>query len=532
MKQRKLLTAEFSSMPLSNANINGAVEKAAAVFASSGYSREDQIRLRLLVEHALCAYQAQLGEETEFQMLLRKTGVHKVIIRVRGAKTDPFTDEREKDEYGSSVFLRNLFAKGTAKVSWHYLAGYNIITATALKENKKFRIPGGAVTVAAALGFLLALLTKRLPDNVFQFLVNDFSAPLLSKLLGLIILVTGPWIFFSILSGICALDDLSTLGKLGHRAIRRFLIITAVMIVFSMAVSFVFFPGLSADEEGAFSLSVLVGMLFDLIPQDLFSPFAEGKMIQVVILAALAGIAVIVLGDRVPRLRELIGEANVFLAEIMQIVSKIIPVAVFLSVYKAIAANSFESFLGVWKVIAANYAAILLFSGAMLLWLWLRTRITPGEFLKKTFPVFTIAFLTGSGTLAMNRNFEVCKQDFGISEKLCDFWIPVSHALFSPSTIVPLVVAAFYSTSYNGTPISAFQLLIVFILVVQLSVASPKVPGGIMATFTLLLSQIGIPFDVVGLLMVANIFCMNIETGMGILIRDMDLVEVANRVEF
>ena len=71
------------------------------------------------------------------------------------------------------------------------------------------------------------------------------------------------------------------------------------------------------------------------------------------------------------------------------------------------------------------------------------------------------------------------------------------------------------------------KMLIVFILVVQLSVASPKVPGGIMATFTLLLNQLGLPLDAVGMLMVANVFCVNLDAALGMVIRDLDLMDIA-----
>ena len=99
--------------------------------------------------------------------------------------------------------------------------------------------------------------------------------------------------------------------------------------------------------------------------------------------------------------------------------------------------------------------------------------------------------------------------------------------MFSPSTVFPLVVAAFYSSEFSGTAISPFQLLIVYILVVQLSIASPKVPGGIMATFTILLNQIGLPLDAVGMLMVANVFCVNIDAALGMVIRNLDLLDLA-----
>lgn len=67
-------------------------------------------------------------------------------------------------------------------------------------------------------------------------------------------------------------------------------------------------------------------------------------------------------------------------------------------------------------------------------------------------------------------------------------------------------------------------------MVTQLSVASPKVPGGIMAVFMILLEQLGMPADVVGLLMVANVFIINAQTGLGMLIRTVELDSFAREV--
>lgn len=91
-------------------------------------------------------------------------------------------------------------------------------------------------------------------------------------------------------------------------------------------------------------------------------------------------------------------------------------------------------------------------------------------------------------------------------------------------------IKAYFTGSYYGTPISIPQILILYILVTQLSIASPKVPGGIMATFSILLGQLGMPSDVVGLLMVANVFVVNAETGLGMIIRSSELEDFSHAV--
>ena len=524
-------------MQLTNQNINQTVEEITGFLDGAGVSRKDRIRICLLLEEALLRFQSELGETTEYSVVTRKWGAPKVLLRVKGDRIDPLarrgdgSSDPDDPEALDSVFLRNLLDPEAVKAAYQYRNGHNEVTATAGREGRKLRIPGGAITIAVLAGVAAALISKQLPATVHGFLLNDVAAPLLSALLGLILLATGPLIFCSVVSGICALDDISTLSTLGSRVIRRFFIITVLLAAFTAAVSLLFFPGISGSSAGAFQPAELVQMLIALIPQDLFSPFAEGKTIQVVILAILTGTAILILGGRVPRLKEFVAEANSLVFQVMKIISKVIPLAVFLSIFKAIAANSLQSILGVWKVIAANYLASVPFCVLMLLWVTLRHKVSARDFLHQCSPVLLIAFSSASGSIAMARNFEVCKENLGIDSKLCDFWIPLSHAMFSPSVVTPLVVAAFYSSAYYGKPISAMQLLIVFILVVQLSIASPKVPGGIMATFTILLNQMGMPLDAVGLLMVANVFCVNAETMFGMLIRNLDLVDLAESMK-
>jgi Na+/H+-dicarboxylate symporter len=60
-----------------------------------------------------------------------------------------------------------------------------------------------------------------------------------------------------------------------------------------------------------------------------------------------------------------------------------------------------------------------------------------------------------------------------------------------------------------------------------MSIATPKVPGGIAATFTILLGQLGLPLESVGILMAANVFVCNVNTAFGALVRFTELCTFA-----
>ncbi|MEE3408600.1 MAG: hypothetical protein VZQ95_04340, partial [Erysipelotrichaceae bacterium] len=68
-------------------------------------------------------------------------------------------------------------------------------------------------------------------------------------------------------------------------------------------------------------------------------------------------------------------------------------------------------------------------------------------------------------------------------------------------------------------------------LLIELAIASPKVPGGILATYSLLFAEIGLPDNVLGLLMASNVFLINFEVAAGMLLKFSDLEDLHLRMQ-
>ena len=110
--------------------------------------------------------------------------------------------------------------------------------------------------------------------------------------------------------------------------------------------------------------------------------------------------------EKVPMLRGLITEINQVLFTIMGIVSKVIPLTVFLSIYKAASQNSLSNILNVWKFVAANFVSIIPFTLLMVLYVCFKRKLRFRQFLKDISEPAGIGFTTGSSTLAMPKEFE------------------------------------------------------------------------------------------------------------------------------
>ena len=515
---------------LTEADIDSIMEEAKAYLVGRKAADKDVLKLILILEEALLRYRDRFGKEQEVILETSDFLTTRVAVRVKADGFNPI--EEDTDSILSSEYLRNLMDIEGSHTVYRYRNGYNEIVAVARREHKeRVKIPGGAITVAVLLAVVASLLTKRLPFEVADFLINTLAAPILSKIMGLIMMVTAPLICISVISGICALGDIATLSSIGLKAIRRFVVITLMLITFSVFVSLLFFPGISTAGDGAFDLSDIIAMLLSLIPQDMVSPFVEGNTVQIIVIAAAIGISILMLGEKSPNLSALISEVNLLLFNIMGFVSKLIPLAVFLSIYKAVTLNSLSSIVSVWRLVLVNYVAMVPFAAAMVIFVCMRRGLDVRQFLHAIAPSAIVGFTTASGTLAMTKSFEVARDGLKKDEKLVNFWVPLTHAMFSPSVIPSLVGAAFFAGNYYGTPISVSQILILYILVTQLSIASPKVPGGIMATYTILMGQLGMSDEVVGLLMVANVFVVNALTGLAMVIRSAELEDFSHTIE-
>ena len=80
--------------------------------------------------------------------------------------------------------------------------------------------------------------------------------------------------------------------------------------------------------------------------------------------------------------------------------------------------------------------------------------------------------------------------------------------------------------------ISLAQLVIIAFLAIQLAIVTPKVYGGSIATFTILLTHLGFTQDAIGPLMIADVFVVNLSSLFGIVMRNCEIYDLSRQVKF
>lgn len=526
-------------MNLDNKNISATVENVRAFFEKSKVPRKEIIKICLIMEEILLRYQTQFGEEREFEISTKNWfDMPRVTIKIPGEPFyPPHQPTKNKNELDETILsediMMRLFDYNSTKIAYRYDGKYNETNFFAKKEIKSMKIPGGSITVSIILAVISSIIFGFFPQDFQNILMDSIVAPTLSTLMSLIITVTIFMMFFSIVSSICAIDDSSTLENIGKTVIGRFFLLDCFIILLTMAASYIFFPiKIISADEGAVNFDEIVALFLSIVPINIVEAFAKANILQVTVLAFLVGFSVIILGNRVANLKNMFIDLNAVIFKVMEIVFKTIPLVIFLCIFKTFVTSNFSDFFIVWKLVVAAIISFGTITLIMLILASLKSKLKIIDFMKKIYPAVLICVTTLSSIAAIPKTLEVAKNNLHIEEKFSSFWVPLATALLSPSVMIKIVTSAFYVLEVSGGTVSIMQLIIIIFLSIQLGIASPKVAGGIAASFTILLTQLGLPLELIGVLMIANIITDNVFAAFCVIFNCCELTLVSHKLNF
>lgn len=521
-------------MELNNKNIGATVEEIRAFFEEARMARKDIIKVCLIMEEILLRCQSHFGTTHEFKVYKKKWfTTPKITIKIKGEPFNPLENDDDSDEtILSNEIVQGLLLYEEAKTTYRYENGSNEIIFLSTRERKPLKILGGSITIAILLAIVFSFIMGFLPQEIQKITLEGIVSPLLSSLMNLIVTLTVFMIFISIVSSICAIEDITMLTNVGSTILKRFFALDLCIIALTMAVSLIFFPVLSIDDENSIKLEKIVDLLLSIIPTNILAAFLEGHVLQVAIMAFVVGICIATIRNRISNIKTFFTELNILVFNVVQLAFSVIPIAIFLCVFKTLMMSALSDFLKVWQLIVAELIIYAIIISILLIRLSFKTGISTTDFLKKIYPATLVSFATGSSVASLPKTLEVSKNELRIEEKLCNFWIPLSIVLFSPSKLIQLTIAGFYVITSSDGSMSLMDPFVITFLAMQLSMATPNAAGGIAASFSIMLTELGLPVEFVGSLMIADVLTGNLFTGFNVLVRQCELMTLSHKMGF
>ncbi len=368
------------------------------------------------------------------------------------------------------------------------------------------------LTIAIFIGLLLGIGYGFLLQGPLAATLPAVS--LISKLyMSALQMMIYPLVFCSLVVGIQSIGSVSATGKIGGQSVIYYVITTLVASLIGL-----FLPKMLGLGQGvviemmeaeveATKFTSLLDTVASLIPSNPIASFAQGNMLQVLVFAIIIGITCISLKEKAEPFVKVVEALNEISVKIISVVMYFTPIGVFCSISTVICANGLETVAAIGGVLVALYITmflyVVIFYGCIVKFIG---KCSVRTFFAKVMPAALNAFGTcsSSATLPISKR---CADELGVPNEISSLALPLGATINMDAVSILMSFMIVFFANACGVEVSFGMLAVVLLSNTLLSIGTPGVPGGAIASFAALASIAGLPSGIMGVYISVNTLC-------------------------
>lgn len=334
--------------------------------------------------------------------------------------------------------------------------------------------------------------------------------------LALIQMIVIPLVVASVVLGMAAGGGVDQLRRTGVRAVAFFLATTVAAVIIGLTLALLIRPGAFVDSSllaqvGAAAQAVdaprtpglvdLPAKIVELVPSNPLRAGLEQNMTQVVLFAALLGIALMSLAREQARpLLDLLRAVQAVTMVVVHWAMYLVPVAVFGLLAQITTRLGLDALLGVGVYVITVLLGLALVLCMYLAVFSLKRRQSPLVFLRAAREALLLAFSTSSSAAVMPVSLRTAEDKLGVPASIAQFVIPLGTTINMAGTALYQAVATIFLAQVYQVDIGLGGLVLIVVLAVGASIGSPGTPGVGIVILAMLLGAIGIPASGIALI--------------------------------
>lgn len=366
------------------------------------------------------------------------------------------------------------------------------------KTGKKKLSLAAKTFIGFALGIVIGLIFKEKASII---------KPIGTIFLNMIKMIVVPMVFFSITAGVANLGDLRKLRSIGVKTVGIFALTSAICVGIGLIMAYIIQPGKGFDMSVLSSETVyeakempsVIDTIVDAFPTNIFGSFVNTSLLQIIVFSIFLGTALILLGEKGNRIASTISDLADVMYKITNIVMKFSPIGVCALLADSIGTYGLDIFGPLGKLILTIYASDVVIVFVLYVpMLALFARFPLKVFFEHIWKLWVVTASTTSSNGSLPVSTSITNDEYGVSSELSSFSLPLGATInmnggcvFYAATIV--LVAQVY-----GVELSAGALLTIIVSTVLVAMGCPGVPGGAIIMTTILLTNMGLPLELVG----------------------------------
>nr|WP_217917196.1 dicarboxylate/amino acid:cation symporter [Myxococcus sp. AM009] len=332
--------------------------------------------------------------------------------------------------------------------------------------------------------------------------------PLGTLYVNLIKMIATPLVFFAVINAVAALHGQKSMAVLGGKTFLWFAVTAALAVGVGLGVAALLRPGegvgqlMASETYQPRDVPGPIQVLLDVVPTNPFAALANGKILQVIFFAGLLGFALVKLGQKAARLRELVREASDAMIQVTRFVLELTPLGTFGLIAALVGTYGFERLLPLGKLVLALYVACALHIVFVYGGLLMTHGLNPLRFFRGAAPGMQVAFVSSSSFASMPVALRAVTHNLGVNKDYAAFAVPLGASIKMDGcgAIYP-AIASLFVAQYFSLELSASQYFIILLASVLGSFGTAGVPGTAVVMATVVLSSAGLPLEGLGYLL-------------------------------
>lgn len=295
--------------------------------------------------------------------------------------------------------------------------------------------------------------------------------PLGDGFIKLIKMLIAPIIFTTVVAGIAGMGDLKRLGRIGFKALLYFEIVTTLALVIGLVVANVVAPGegmhVKADTVDTKQIATYVSQghaqsttafLLNIIPRTFVGAFADGDILQVLLLAILFGAALTRLDEHGRPVINLVNEVARVVFGIVWFVTRLAPIGAFGAMGFTVGKYGIGSLVSLGQLLLTVYVTCGLFIVLVLGGIARGAGFSLWKILKYVREEIFIAIGTSSSESALPGLMDKMER-IGCARPVVGVVVPAGYSFNLDGTCIYLTCAALFVAQATDTPLSLAQQL-------------------------------------------------------------------------
>ena len=367
------------------------------------------------------------------------------------------------------------------------------------------------ILLGMALGIIVGLILNMISDGSDSGPLTAWVVEYVFDVVGRIFiaslkLLVVPLVFVSLVCGSAAMGENVKMGRIAFKTLALYLFTTAVAITIALTLANIINPGMGIDTTATATYVAATppsfkDVLIGIFPTNPIQAMSEGNMLQIIVFAILVGVAITQAGAAGKSTLVGFQTFNEVIMRMVTILMHLAPFGVFCLLAKLFTEEGFTAIFNLALYFMTVTLVLLIHAGVVYTSIFsFFTRLNPLTLIKNMRPAMLFAFSTSSSNATMPITLNVVEKRVGVDNSIASFTVPLGATINMDGTAIMQGVATVFIAQAYGLDLGMTEYLAVIATATLASVGTAGVPGVGLIMLSMVLQQVGLPVEGIGLI--------------------------------